>query len=175
MRDLKPHEIEIRVQTESDKGASFLLYKTVRVDAQILDETFGPLGWCNRYYRDDKGVLVCRIGVYDSQHHLILKEDAGIESQQTDDNVKKAEYSDAFKRAGFKWGIGVELYTSPFIWVPFGKYKTRKDKQGRDRFADKLTVQDIKIENKRITGLAIINSAGERVYYFKEQEKGQSK
>lgn len=173
MRDLKPHEIEIRVASESDKGASFLLYKTARVDAQMLDEEYGALNWTNRYYRDAKGILVCRIGVYDKEHYLIEKEDAGIESQQTDDNVKKAEYSDAFKRAGFKWGIGVELYTSPFIWVSKEKYRTRTV-NGKERFADKLTVQAIRIENKRITGLAIINSAGERVYYY-EEKKGQSK
>ena len=30
---------------------------------------------------------------------------------------EKGEASDSFKRAGFNWGIGRELYTSPFIWV----------------------------------------------------------
>lgn len=170
MRDLKADEIEVRVASENDNGASFLLYKTARVDAQMLDEEFGKLAWTNRYYRDEKGTLVCIIGVYNDQGWLIERSDAGIESQQTDDNVKKAEYSDAFKRAAFKWGVGVELYTAPFIWVSKDKYKTRKDKNGKERFADKFRVEAIKIEDKRIKGLAIRNSANERVFVWKENQ-----
>ena len=55
MRDLKPHEIEVRVASENEKGASFLLHKTVRVDAMMLDEEFGKLGWTNSYHRDGRG------------------------------------------------------------------------------------------------------------------------
>ena len=168
MRDLKPHEIEVRVASENEKGASFLLHKTVRVDAMMLDEEFGKLGWTNSYHRDEKGILVCTIGVYDEKGRLVERSNSGIESQQTDDNKYKAEYSDAMKRCGFLWGIGSELYTAPFIWVPFGKYKTKKDKQGRDRFADNFRVEKIKIENKRIVGLSIKNSANERVFVWKE-------
>ena len=168
MRDLRENEIEVRVASENDKGASFLLHKTVRVDAMMLDEEFGRLGWTNSYYRDEKGILVCTIGVYDEKGRLVERSNAGIESQQTDDNKYKAEYSDAMKRCGFLWGIGSELYTAPFIWVPFGKYKTKKDKKGRDRLADNFRVEKIKIENKRITGLSIKNSANERVFVWKE-------
>ena len=167
MRDLRENEIEVRVASENDKGASFLLYKTARVDAMMLDEEFGKLGWTNRYYRDEKGTLVCIIGVYDEKGWLVERSDAGIESQQTDDNKNKAEYSDAFKRAAFKWGIGIELYTAPFIWVSKDKYKTRSV-NGKERFADKFRVEKIAIENKRITGLSIKNSANERVFVWKE-------
>lgn len=126
--------------------------------------------------RHQKPSSVCRsrIGVYDEKGRLVERSNSGIESQQTDDNKYKAEYSDAMKRCGFLWGIGSELYTSPFIWVSKEKYRTRTV-NGKERFADKLTVQDIRIENKRITGLAIINSAGERVYYYVEQKKGTNK
>lgn len=172
MRDLKADEIEVRVASENDNGASFLLYKTARVDAQMLDEEYGSLNWTCKYRRDALGVLICTIGVYDKEHYLIEKEDAGIESLQTDDNKKKAEYSDAFKRAAFKWGVGVELYTAPFIWVSKDKYKTRKVKQKdgteKERFADKFRVEAIKIEDKRIKGLAIRNSVNERVFVWKE-------
>ncbi len=167
MRDLKESEIEVRVASENDKGASFLLYKTARVDAMMLDEEFGKLGWTNSFYRDEKGILVCSIGVYNDKGCLVERSDAGIESQQTDDNVKKAEYSDAFKRAAFKWGVGVELYTSPFIWVSKDKYKTRTV-NGKERFADKFRVEKIAVENKRIVGLSIKNSANERVFVWKE-------
>ena len=167
MRDLRESEIEVRVASENDKGASFLLYKTARVDAMMLDEEFGKLGWTNRYYRDEKGTLVCIIGVYNDQGWLVERSNAGIESQQPDDNKYKAEYSDAMKRCGFLWGIGSELYTAPFIWVSKDKYKTRAI-NGKERFADKFRVEKISIENKRIVGLSIKNSANERVFVWKE-------
>lgn len=31
---------------------------------------------------------------------------------------EKSQASDSFKRACFNWGIGRELYTAPFIWIP---------------------------------------------------------
>ena len=96
-----------------------------KVDAMMLDEEFGKLGWTNSYHRDEKGILVCTIGVYDEKGRLVERSNSGIESQQTDDNKYKAEYSDAMKRCGFLWGIGSELYTSPFIWVSKEKYRTR--------------------------------------------------
>lgn len=169
MRDLRESEIEVRVASENEKGASFLLYKTARVDAQMLDEEYGALNWTCRYRRDPKGILICTIGVYNEHGYLIEKENAGIESQQSDDNKYKAEFSDAFKRCGFLWGIGSELYTAPFIWVSKDKYKTRTV-NGKERFADSFRVEKIKVENKRILGLSIKNSANERVFIWKENQ-----
>ena len=45
IRKLRPDEVECRVGQVSAKGFSLLLYKDARVDMEILDETFGPLGW----------------------------------------------------------------------------------------------------------------------------------
>lgn len=129
MRALKPDEIEVRVGTVGAKGATMLLYKNARVDRQILDETYSPMGWQDKY-SEHKGNLFCSIGVYDpDKKEWVWKEDCGTESMT---EKEKGEASDAFKRAGFRWGIGIELYTSPFIFLPVatepdpynkGKYK----------------------------------------------------
>jgi hypothetical protein len=81
----------------------------------------------------------------------VWKSDCGVESNT---EAQKGEASDSFKRACFNWGIGRELYTSPFIWVPASKCNINNGKC-YDRFA----VEKILIENKRITGLSIINTA----------------
>ena len=39
-RVLKPEEIEVKVKQVTEKGAVALIYKTSRVDMDILDETF---------------------------------------------------------------------------------------------------------------------------------------
>ena len=46
-RLLRPDEIECRVAQCNEKGASILLYKTARTDADLLDETVGAqiLNW----------------------------------------------------------------------------------------------------------------------------------
>lgn len=114
---LTSEDVEVKVKQITKSGALLLLYKTARVDARVLDETVGPLNWtCD--FREVKDNLFCRIGVReDESKDFVYKEDCGIESGQDDGNEKKAEASDAFKRAAVKWGIGRELYTSPQIWA----------------------------------------------------------
>lgn len=118
MRKLKANEIDVKVKQVTSKGCLLLLYKTARVDMQMLDEEFGPENWaCD--YKDIRGALYCGIGVKSKEkNEWTWKWDCGIESKADDEgNEKKGEASDAFKRAGFKWGIGRELYSAPFIWA----------------------------------------------------------
>jgi len=116
MRKLKADEIECRVAQVSAKGCSLLLYKTARVDRAILDEEFGQMNWQNDFKVIDGkmygGIGVCRNN--NGNTEWIWKWDCGTESNT---EAEKGQASDCFKRAGFKWGIGVELYTAPFIFV----------------------------------------------------------
>ena len=117
-RMLDASEIECRVSRVTQKGVVLLLYKTARTDADLLDETFSPWNWKNDFKIVD-GVLYGGIGIYDEKkNEWIWKWDAGTESNT---EAEKGRASDAFKRAGFKWGIGRELYSAPFVFVPAGK------------------------------------------------------
>ena len=119
-RLLTADEIECRVQSVKSKGAILLLYKTARTDAKILDEKFGMFGWQVRY-ETIKDNLYCSIGVFCKEmDEWIWKYNCGVESNT---EKEKGEASDAFKRAGFTWGIGAELYTTPFIWVSNDVYE----------------------------------------------------
>ena len=125
MRPLRANEIEVRIGQIYEKGVSMLLYKNARTDMQILDETFGPMGWQCKY-KEVKGNLFCSIGILSPEYdEWIWKEDCGTESNT---EKEKGEASDAFKRAGFRWGIGRELYTAPFIWLSVA---TKRKEQGR--------------------------------------------
>lgn len=120
MRYLTADEIELRVGTVGAKGVTVLCYKNARVDRAILDETFGAMNWQDKY-KDVKGNLFCAIGVWDDvKKDWVWKEDCGTESFT---EKEKGEASDAFKRAGFRWGIGIELYNSPFIFMPVATVK----------------------------------------------------
>lgn len=162
-RDLTANEIEVRVQSIKVKenaptGIILLLYKDARCDMNILDETVGAENWQREHY-ECKGNLFCRVGI----RHLndwVWKSDCGTESNT---EAQKGEASDSFKRACFNWGIGRELYSSPFIWVEAVNcniYDTkRKDKFNNPIFAtnDKFAVEKIAVENKKIVGLSIVN------------------
>lgn len=153
-RDLRADEIECRVQSVKANGLVLLLYKDARVDMNILDETVGSANWQREHY-ECKGNLFCRVGIDVSlfnegaEERWVWKADCGTESNT---EAQKGEASDSFKRACFNWGIGRELYSAPFTWIPADKCNIQNGK-----CYDKFVVEKIQIENKQITGLAIYN------------------
>jgi hypothetical protein len=155
-RNLKPDEIEVRVAMVRQNGVSLLLYKNARCDQNILDETVGPLNW-KRDHRSIDGKLFCNVSIYDeAKAQWISKEDVGSESNT---EKEKGQASDSFKRACFNWGIGRELYTAPFIWIPSAKTSI----DGR-KCKDTFSVSKLQIKNKKIVGLEIINQKGLTVF-----------
>ena len=157
-RDLKANEIDVRVGTVTDKGISLLLYKDARVDMDILDETVGAKNWQRHHLRDNAN---CVVAIYDERKaQWVEKEDTGTESNT---EKEKGLASDSFKRACFNWGIGRELYTSPFIWVS----KDKLNYTTNGKLADKFYVLEIGIKDKTITDLEIFNNRGVRVFNFK--------
>ena len=168
MRKLKADEIECRIAQVSSKGCSLLLYKTARVDRAILDETFGN-HWQNDFKVID-GKMYGGIGIYDKElSQWLWRWDCGTESNQ---DAEKGQASDAFKRAGFKWGIGVELYTAPFIWYNCSTHQNSKGKYELDDKYIKFTVKEINYaENGDINKLVIIDDKNNLVYSFGSKEK----
>ena len=116
-RNLTKDEIEVRV----GGGNSLLLYKTARVDANILDETVGCFNWQKRFYQV-KNTMICAIAInvnFDKPDlpPLFIEKCDGGDDDYTMEKVK-AECSDSMKRAAFQWGIGRNLYTAPKIKIP---------------------------------------------------------
>ena len=162
-RLLTADEIECRIAMIKPQGLSLLLYKTARTDANLLDETVGAENWENDFKLID-GVLYGGLGIR-IDDRTIWKWDAGTESNT---EAEKGRASDAFKRAGFKWGIGRELYTAPFIWITSSAANI-KDGKCYDRFE----VTEIGYNDKReISSLTIINSQT-RVEVFRMGEKAK--
>lgn len=153
-RPLRADEIECRAQQVKENGLVLLLYKDARVDMTVLDSTdgIGPENWQREHY-ECKGNLFCRVGIKVG-NEWVWKADCGVESNT---EAQKGESSDSFKRACFNWGIGRELYTAPFVWIPAAKCNIKSDGKGAKCF-DKFSVEKILIENKQITALAIWNN-----------------
>ena len=173
-RELRADEIECRVQSVKENGLVLLLYKDARVDMNILDETVGASNWQNKFY-EHKGILFCSLGINTNyakpelSDRWVWKDDAGVESNT---EAEKGNASDARKRAGFAWGIGRELYTAPFIKIAPDSLAKLKQVNGKWKCYDSFEVEGIKIENKRITGLAIRNTTtGKRCFFMHEENK----
>ena len=148
IRLLRADEIECRVGTINERGLSLLLYKDARVDQKILDEAFGMYGW-------------------ERTHQSIEKQDVGTTSYT---EKEKGQASDAFKRACVNVGIGRELYTAPFIWIPSSKANIQK-RDNRDTTSERFQVREISYnEMREIAAITIVNDRGVVVYEYQEKK-----
>lgn len=79
---------------------------------------------------------------------------------------EKGQASDAFKRACFCWGIGRELYTAPFIWIPADKCKIDQVAGDYQRYTcyERFRVKSMQVVCGKITALSIANDKGIEVY-----------
>ncbi len=163
-RELRADEIDVRVGSVSQKGATLLLYKDARCDMNILDETVGPGNW-QRDHKEVKGNLYCGVGLWDEQKTAwVWKWDCGTESYT---EKEKGEASDSFKRACFNWGIGRELYTAPFTFINCDteqkgdKYYLTKDSQ---RMLGNAFVSDIQYQDGKIVSVTVRAKNGDILF-----------
>lgn len=153
-RKLKASEIDARVSTVTESGCSILLYKDARCDMNLLDETVGNENW-QREHQLIGDRLYCTVKVWDAEkNRWICKQDVGTESYT---EKEKGQASDSFKRACVNIGIGRELYTAPFIWIPKTKCNI-SEKNGKFTTYDRFVVDDIGYdEDGNINRLVIRN------------------
>lgn len=160
-RKLTANDVEARVQSADENGFVLLIYKNARVDQNILDETFTPFGWQNKY-EEFKGNLYCSIGIKATNNEWIWKSNCGTESYT---EKEKGEASDAFKRAGFNWGIGRELYTSPKIKIK-GHTVQKNGKYVPEYYTFDVVRLEVSDElPRRITALNIIGKSMQGGYH----------
>ena len=169
---LKISEVDFRVQSINKGGyATILVYKDARVDMQRLDDVVGDFGWKREHTRDNKN---CIISIWDeSKKQWISKEDTGTESMTEKD---KGLASDSFKRAGFNWGIGRELYDYPQISIKLTSDEWElKDGRPKQKFGLKL--RDWKwyseFTDNKLTYLGVKDQNGNVRFTFGELNKSK--
>ena len=175
-RALKASEIDCRIQSIGQNktgavGTTILLYKDARVDMNILDETVGAMNW-QREHSVVNGNLYCTISIWDEvKEQWISKSDVGTESNT---EKEKGQASDSFKRAGFNWGIGRELYSAPFVYIQLDKSEYI-ERNGKLTSNAKFKVKDIAYdENRNIVRLVVVDSKGKVRYTFGENTQQQT-
>ena len=162
-RTLHADEIECRVGTCNDKGCSLLMYKNARVDMTLLDEVVGPENW-KREHELINGNLFCTVSVRSASGDWVSKQDVGTESNT---EKEKGQASDAFKRACVNWGIGRELYTSPFIWINLKADEFKVGANGRRQPKVSFYCSAIEYDgSRRVSYVQIVDGSGAVRYTF---------
>jgi hypothetical protein len=131
-----PDAVQWRVTvTSKDKSKGMVAcYIDARDVMRRLDETMGA-DWADEIIVQSSGLVTCRIGLYIAGEWRWRQDaTAAVREVQTDgelnakqeqerDMAQKGAASDAFKRAGVKWGIGRYLYAIPSPWVAINQYR----------------------------------------------------
>ena len=102
-----PYKWKIQSFNKAKTRATCVAYVDARDVMDLLDKAVGIDGWSDSYRRESNGRLICRLELNMGVKGWIGKEDTGTESES---EGEKGEFSDAFKRAAVKWGVGRFLY-----------------------------------------------------------------
>lgn len=165
---LSKEDIEFRIgNTKDGSGFSLLAYKTARTDVKRLNEVFGA-GWSNEFFYDKEGLLCCKISIYVKDiEQWVSRIDVGVESKT---EKEKGLYSDAFKRAGFKWGIGAELYNFPSIWINWNEWDERNNKKYPKFNANDIVFSEYETEDGSVKKLKL-EYKGKVIFEFGKHQK----
>ena len=170
-RPLAIEDVDFRVQSVNKGGyVTILAYKDARVDMARLDEA--TEGRWMRSHQLINGNLFCEISIYDEESQMwISKIDVGTESFT---EKQKGEASDSFKRAGFNWGIGRELYDYPLIQFKLDNSEF-KIEGGKAKPTFAFNIKDLKFGSKfndegELVQLAIKDKNGKLRFNWKKEK-----
>lgn len=149
MNELKkpfpPEEIEFRVQqkVKQDQKALVLPHHNSRAVMDRLDDVVGPNNWEDSYHEVLNG-LACVLSVrFPGTDEWISKEDG---ADTTNIEATKGAYSNALKRAGYKFGIGRYLYRMNEQWVELNEsgevYAGQSDIRGTTLYFDRPSIPE---------------------------------
>ena len=98
---------EDKIRWREGPGGKQLAYIDARLVMDILDSALvGPANWQCAYLFGPSEKVACGIGIHVDGEWLWKWDGAG----ETDIEGEKGSFSDAFKRAAVRWGIGRDLY-----------------------------------------------------------------
>lgn len=155
LRDLQrviPEQWKIQSKSRDGKKSTIVAYIDARDVMKLLDEVAGPENWKDEYDALDPELkrVKCRLSVKvregaDGQEEWVTKEDIGTASEY---EGEKGAFSDAFKRAAVKWGIGRFLYDLDTLSVNIDQYGNLIDDYGK-RIQDLTEYARKQLETKR--------------------------
>jgi hypothetical protein len=112
-REFRPEHIKVRTQAGRQ-----MQYITARTVMNRLDFALGPENWWDEYRASEHSVE-CKLTIRLPDGQTLTKCDAGGMAGMSDPgDDDKSGYSDAFKRAAVKFGVGRHLYNDGVVSYP---------------------------------------------------------
>jgi hypothetical protein len=108
-----PYQWRIQSYSKNKPQAACVAYIDARDVMNLLDEVVGAENWQSDY-KEVSGHVVAGVAIK-INGEWVWKWDTGTESQTEKD---KGLFSDSFKRAAVKWGIGRFLYDLDIVYIP---------------------------------------------------------
>jgi hypothetical protein len=100
------HEVKVL-----PKGGRQMKYITARTAMNRLDYAVGPENWWDKYIAHGDNSVVCELTIRLPDGRELTKADCGGNAGMSDEgDDDKSGFSDAFKRAAVKFGVGRYLY-----------------------------------------------------------------
>ncbi len=98
-----------------------VVYIDARDVMDRLDEVLGAFGWKDEYRPQADGSVICLLSIREAGGEWITKQDIG----KAGGDIEKAKsgFSDAFKRAAVKFGIGRYIYRIKPDWTDYDPQK----------------------------------------------------
>lgn len=113
-----PHKWKVNNFNADKTKATCVGYIDARDVMDLLDSEIGAANWCDNYRMvGDK--FMCAIGIK-IDNEWVWKHDTGTASAF---DSEKGQFSDAFKRAAVKWGVGRFLYDLDVKFVDSKPFK----------------------------------------------------
>ena len=169
-RNLRADEIECRATILANK-IEISLHSKAHTCTRILNETVGSMGWEKEYTNGNKN---CIVRIWDGdKNRFVSKEDCG--GSLTEVDGLKGQASNGFKRVcALGWGLGIELYSQPDIFLPKTDENVTYDGRGNATVSEQYAVKEIEYDDeKHITHCVIVNSRG-TIVYDGPNENGES-
>jgi hypothetical protein len=99
---------EVKTRTQAGRQLSYVTARTVM---NRLDTVLGPENWWDRYHSGGESSILCELTIRLPDGTTLTKCDAGGMAGMADSgDDEKSGYSDSFKRAAVKFGVGRYLY-----------------------------------------------------------------
>ncbi len=122
-RPFPAEDVKLKPQMVKNNRALAIAYVSARAAMDLLDRVVHGDGWQDEYVLLPNGSVECRLSVW-LGGKWITKADVGSQSEQPDEGDRmKSAYSDAFKRAAVKFGIGRYLYRMKSEWMDYDPVK----------------------------------------------------
>ena len=166
-RNLTSDEIECKPTIIGNK-IEISLHIKASTCTKLLNETVGPMDWEKEYTNGNKN---CIVRIWDKdKNRMISKEDCG--GSLTEIDGYKGQASNGFKRVcALGWGLGMELYSQPKIFVQKDDSNVVYDAKDKEVVVEHYYVKEIEYkadsdgnQTKTISRVVVVDSDNNIVY-----------